>query len=73
MSIVTGANNNIVVTLSKKALATAVKRQSRTSNLVNEPLDEISTRTAKYSKIPVSDNSPTINIIPNNRPSVLHS
>ena len=52
MSIVTGASNSMVVTLSKKALAIAVKVQSMTRRRRKDPLDDMSTRTANHSNTP---------------------
>jgi len=73
ISIVTGAINSMVVTLSKKALATAVRRHSNTMRRQKDPVDDTNRRTASHSKTPVWESSPTITIIPNNKPKVLHS
>mmetsp|Transcript_18421 Transcript_18421/g.22553 ORF Transcript_18421/g.22553 Transcript_18421/m.22553 type:complete len:111 (-) Transcript_18421:665-997(-) len=73
ISIVTGARSSIVVTLSRKALATAVRRHSNTKRRLKDPFDDTNNRTAIHSNIPVCDSSPTMSIMPNSSPSVLHS
>lgn len=73
ISIVTGAINNIVVTLSKNAEETAVNKHNRSIKRVRDPLDRSNILTANHSKTPVWDSSPMMIIIPNNKPSVDHS
>ena len=71
--MVTGVNNSIVVTLSKKAERTAVTVQRITVKPHTFPLDIAKALTANHSNTPVLESTPTIIIIPNNRPIVFQS
>ena len=66
-SRVTGAISSTVVTLSKKAEATAVMSTSSTITRNGEPLARLAAQMATYSNTPVRRSTPTMIIMPSSR------
>jgi len=73
MAKVTGTTSKTVVTLSKRADATAVMVERESIMATGSPLATLAEATAMYSKTPVCLVIPTITIIPIKRPMVLKS